>query len=87
MNQYYARITKSTGRTDLLVGAIVPIELFHHRDGIGLDPSPLVEITVLTPAGERADVSVGDYVYATAPEAKRWRADQKRLRSIAKRGL
>ena len=89
MEQRYARITGLTGWTELPLGAVVPIEFYYRYGGVGGGPSdaPLIEVAVVAPSGAGLKIPVRAFEYASAAEAKAWRAEQKRLRSRARRGL
>jgi len=89
MEQRYARITGLTAWTEAAAGAVVPIEFYHRYGGVGGGPadSPLIEVTVSAPSGAQLKIPVRAFEYASAAEAKAWRAEQKRLRARARRGL
>ena len=88
MEQRYARITGLTSHHELPIGAVLPIEFYHRGWALGAGAEGTVlEVTVLTPSGEGVKVPARSFEYGSASQAKRWRAEQKKLRSLRRRGL
>jgi len=87
MKIYYAKVIAPTGRAELPIGTIAPIETFERQyvPGFGLEQQ-VVGVRVLVPGGQQVELSARCFVYATDREAKHYRDEQKHLRSTVRRG-